>query len=59
MKVGDLVSVERTHGREPVVGLVVEIKEDELNLVAVVESVKGGYQIYANPLDVKVINESR
>jgi len=59
MKVGDLVSVKRTHGREPVIGLIIEIKEDDHNRVALVESIKGDYRLYANPLDVKAINESR
>jgi len=59
MKVGNLVSVKRTHGREPVIGVIIEIKEDELNLIAVVESVKGNYRLYANPLDIEVISDCR
>jgi len=59
MKVGNLVSVKRTHGREPVIGVIVEIKEDEHNRVALVESIKGNYRLYANPLDIEVISDCR
>ena len=59
MKVGNLVSVKRTHGRKPVIGVIVDIKEDEHNRVALVESIKGNYQIYANPLDIEVISDYR
>ena len=59
MKVGNLVSVKRTHGRKPVIGVIVEIKEDEHNRVALVESIKGNYRIYANPLDIEVISDCR
>ena len=59
MKVGNLVSVKRTHGRKPVIGVIVEIKEDEHNRVALVESIKGNYRIYANPLDIEVISDYR
>ncbi len=59
MKVGNLVSVKRTHGREPVIGVIIEIKEDEHNRVALVESIKGNYRLYANPLDVEVISDYR
>ena len=59
MKVGNLVSVKRTHGREPVIGVIIEIKEDEHNRVALVESIKGNYRLYANPLDVEVISDCR
>ena len=59
MKVGNLVSVKRTHGREPVIGVIIEIKEDEHNRVALVESIKGNYRIYANPLDIEVISDYR
>ena len=59
MKVGNLVSVKRTHGRKPVIGVIVEIKEDEHNRVALVESIKGNYRLYANPLDIEVISASR
>jgi len=59
MQVGNLVCVKRTHGREPVIGIITEIKQDEYNCVAMVESIKGGHRIYANPLDIEVISESR
>jgi len=59
MQVGNLVSVKRTHGREPVIGVIIEIKEDEHNRVALVESIKGNYRLYANPLDVEVISDCR
>ena len=59
MKVGNLVSVKRKYDREPVIGLVVEIIQDDYNGVAVVQSIKSDYRIYANPVDVEVINESR
>jgi hypothetical protein len=57
MKVGNLVSVKRTHGRDPVVGIIIEIKEDEHNRLALVEPISGGMQIYANPLDVEVLSD--
>mgnify|MGYP003111339685 FL=1 len=59
MKVGNLVSVKRTHGREPVIGVIIAIKADLFNTVAIVESIKGNYQIYANPLDIEVISDCR
>jgi hypothetical protein len=61
MKVGDLVKVKRTHGRDPVIGLIVEVKQDEHNTVALVKPIdsESGRLMYANPLDVEVINESR
>lgn len=59
MKVGNLVSVKRTHGREPVIGVIIAIKDDLFNTVAVVESIKGGHRVYANPLDIEVINDCR
>ena len=59
MKVGNLVSVKRTHGRKPVIGVIVDIKEDEHNRVALVESIKGNYRLYANPLDIEVISDCR
>ena len=59
MKVGNLVSVKRTHGREPVIGVIIDIKEDEYNRVALVESIKGNYRLYANPLDIEVISDCR
>jgi hypothetical protein len=61
MKVGDLVKVFRTHGREPITGLIIELKEDELNLIALVKPIASEHNrlMYANPLDVEVINASR
>ncbi len=61
MQVGDLVKVFRTHGREPITGLIIELKEDELNLIALVKPIASEHNrlIYANPLDVEVINASR
>lgn len=58
MQVGDLVKVKRKH-REDTLGLVVEIKEDELNSIYVVQPINVGLQIYANPVDVEVISASR
>ena len=59
MKIGNLVSVKRKYNQKPVIGLVIEIKEDDHNCVALVKSIKSDYQIYANPIDMEVINESR
>jgi len=61
MQVGDLVKVKRTHGREPITGLIIELKEDELNLIALVKPIASEHNrlMYANPLDVEVINASR
>jgi len=61
MKVGDLVKVRRTHGREPITGLIIDLKEDELNLIALVKPIASEHNrlMYANPLDIEVINESR
>jgi hypothetical protein len=60
MKVGDLVKVKLTHGREPITGLIIELKEDEYNTVALVKPIASEHRLmYANPLDVEVINASR
>ena len=68
MQVGDLVKVFRTHGREPITGLIIELKEDEYNTiadeyntVALVKPIASEHNrlMYANPLDVEVISESR
>ena len=59
MKIGNLVCVKRTHGREPIIGVIIDIKEDEHNRVALVESIKGNYRLYANPLDIEVISDCR
>ena len=57
MKVGNLVCVKRTHGRDPVVGIIVEIKEDNHNRVALVQSINSDYRMYAHPLDIEVISD--
>ena len=63
MKVGDLVKVHLTHGREPISGLVVEVKKDECNCIALVQTLTtlshGNRLMYANHEDVEVINENR
>ncbi len=60
MQVGDLVKVFRTHGREPITGLIIELKEDEYNTIALVKPIAPEHRLmYANPLDVEVISESR
>ncbi len=58
MKTGDLVKVKRKH-REDTLGLVVEVKKDDWNSIYVIQPINVGLQIYANPLDVEVISESR
>lgn len=57
MKVGNLVCVKRTHGRDPVVGLIIEIKEDNHNRVVLVQSIKDDYRLYAHPTDVEVLSD--
>ncbi len=57
MKVGNLVSVKRTHGRDPVVGLIIEIKEDDHNRVALIQCIKSDYRMYAHPTDVEVLSD--
>ena len=57
MKIGNLVSVKRSHGREPVIGLIIEIKEDDHNRVALVQSINSDYRMYAHPLDLEVISD--
>ena len=57
MKVGNLVSVKRTHGRDPVVGLIIEIKEDDHNRVALVQSINSDYRMYAHPTDIEVLSD--
>ncbi len=58
MKVGDLVKVNLKR-RVPTLGLVVEVKRDKFNCVVVVQPVNPGLQVFANPVDVEVISESR
>ena len=64
MRVGDLVKVKKkreTYWRRgrTVLGLVVEVKQDDSNCVIIVQPVNPGLQVYANPVDVEVISESR
>jgi|TARA_B100000029_G_scaffold509428_1_gene598582 hypothetical protein len=65
MKVGDLVKVSRTHGREPIVGLVLEVYSEDGDGSpfphALVQpcNPEENRLIWANPLDVEVINETR
>lgn len=57
MKVGNLVSVKRTHGQHAVIGLIIEIKEDDYNRVAVVQSINSDFRMHAHPLDIEVISD--
>ena len=57
MKIGNLVCVKRTHGREPVIGLITEIKEDDHNRTVLVQCIKSDYRMYAHPLDIEVISD--
>jgi len=59
MKVGDLVSVRRTHGRAPITGIVLEIDENDPLGIALVMSGNSDSNrlMWANPLDVEVISE--
>ena len=59
MKIGNLVRVKLSHRREPLVGLIIAIKEDDYNRVALVQCIKSDYRMHAHPLDVEVISESR
>ena len=58
MQAGELVKVKRKH-REDTLGLVLEVKQDECNCVIIIQPVNPGLQVYANPVDVEVISESR
>ncbi len=58
MQVGDLVKV-KLKRREDTLGLVVEVKQDDCNCIIIVQPVNPGLQVYANPVDVEVISESR
>ena len=58
MQVGDLVKANLKR-RVPTLGLVVEVKRDKFNCVVSVQPVRVGRMIYANPVDVEVISESR
>ena len=59
MQVGDLVRVKRMSGlMTPLFGMIVEIKKDECNCVAIVKPFAGPLQpAYAS--DVEVISASR
>ena len=62
MQVGDLVKVKKKLARGQVgrvLGLVVEVKKDWDNCVVIVQPVKPGLQIYANPVDIEVVSASR
>ena len=58
MQVGDLVKVNLKR-RVPTLGLVVEVIADDCNCVVIVQPVNPGLQVYANPVDIEVISESR
>ena len=59
MKVGDLVKVRRMSGLyAPLFGMIVEIKKDDYNCVAIVKPFSGPLQP-ANQKDVVVISASR
>ena len=59
MKIGDLVKVRRMSGLyAPLFGMIVEIKKDECNCVAIVKPFSGPTQP-AHPSDVEVISASR
>ena len=59
MNVGDLVKVRRMSGLyKPLLGMIVEIKKDEYNCVAIVKPFSGPIQP-AHPSDVEVISASR
>ena len=60
MKVGNLVSIKRSHGRSPIVGVVIAIKEiAHVGNRALVEPLNGGRQILAHPIDMEVISDCR
>ena len=59
MNVGDLVKVRRMSGLyKPLIGMIVEIKKDECNCVAIVKPFSGPIQP-AHPSDVEGISASR
>jgi hypothetical protein len=58
MKVGDLVRVRMAH-RKPKNGLVIKVASDDCNCVCVVQPNDGSRQIWASPVDLRVINASR
>ncbi len=59
MQVGDLVKVRRMSGLyTPLFGMIVEIKKDECNCVAIVKPFSGPIQP-AHPSDIEVISASQ
>ena len=59
MNVGDLVKVRRMSGLyTPLFGMIVEIKKDECNCVAIVKPFSGPIQP-AHPSDIEVISASQ
>ena len=58
MQVGDLVKVRSKFGGYKN-GIVLEVKQDDFNFVAIVQPSDGSRQLYAHPTDVEVINASR
>ena len=66
MKVGDLVSVKLAHGQKPILGLILENYEMD----GITASMRGDALVqpfgttetrlmWANPLDIEVLNENR
>ena len=58
MKVGDLVRVRMAH-RTPKNGIVIRAFKDEYNSIIVVRPQDGTRDIYCDPMDVRVLSESR
>ena len=59
MQVGDLVKVRRMSGlMTPLLGMIVEIKKDDYNCVAIVKPFSGPIEP-AHPSDVEVISAGR
>ena len=57
MTVGNIVSVKRAGGLDPMIGLIIEIKEDDYNRVVLVQSIKSDFRMYAHPLSIEVISD--
>ena len=58
MKVGDLVRVRSKFGGYKT-GIILEMKQDDYNFVALVQPCDGSRLLYSHPTDVEVINASR
>ena len=58
MKVGDLVRVRMAH-RTPKNGIVIKVAHDDHNCVCVIQPNDGSRKIWANPVDLRLLNESR